>query len=36
MTSLEKKGTKTVLHIDQMEVRGNIPDSLFNLSNLTK
>jgi outer membrane lipoprotein-sorting protein len=36
MTSLDKKGTKTVLHIDQMEVRNSIPDSLYNLTNLTK
>jgi outer membrane lipoprotein-sorting protein len=36
MTSLDKKGTKTVLHIDQMELRDNIPDSLYNLTNLTK
>ena len=36
MTSLDKKGTKTVLHIDQMEIRDNIPDSLYNLTNLTK
>ncbi len=36
MTSLDKKGTKTTLHIDQMEIRDNIPDSLYNLTNLTK
>lgn len=35
MTSLDKKGTKTVLHIDSMEEKA-IPDSLFNLTNLTK
>lgn len=35
MTSLDKKGTKTVLHIDSMEEK-NLPDSLFNLTNLTK
>ncbi|HTH13026.1 MAG TPA: outer membrane lipoprotein-sorting protein [Spirochaetia bacterium] len=36
MTSLDKKGTSTVLHIDQMEIRDTIPDSLYNLTNLTK
>ena len=36
MTSLDKKGTKTVLHIEEMEIRNNIPDSLYNLTNLTK
>jgi len=36
MTSLDKKGTKTVLHIDQMDLRDSIPDSLYNLTNLTK
>ena len=36
MTSLDKKGTKTTLHIDQMEIRDAIPDSLYNLTNLTK
>jgi len=35
MTSLDKKGTKTVLHIDGMEERA-VSDSLFNLTNLTK
>jgi outer membrane lipoprotein-sorting protein len=36
MTSLDKKGTKTTLHIEQMELRDDIPDSLYNLTNLTK
>ena len=36
MTSLDKKGTKSILHIDQMDVKDNIPDSLYNLTNLTK
>ena len=36
MTSLDKKGTKTVLHIDQMDLKDSIPDSLYNLTNLTK
>jgi outer membrane lipoprotein-sorting protein len=36
MTSLDKKGTKTVLHIENMEIRNGIPDSLYNLTNLTK
>ena len=36
MTSLDKKGTKTILHIDQMEIRDGIPNSLYNLTNLTK
>lgn len=36
MTSLDKKDTRTVLHIDQMEIRDSIPDSLYNLTNLTK
>jgi hypothetical protein len=35
MTSLEKKGTKTVLHIDSMDEKP-LSDSLFNLTNLTK
>lgn len=35
MVSLDKKGTKTVLHIDTM-VEKNVPDSLFNLTALTK
>ena len=35
MTSLDKKGTKTVLHIDAMEEK-TVPDSLYNLTNLTK
>jgi len=35
MVSLDKKGTKTVLHIESMEEK-TIPDSLFNLTNLTK
>jgi hypothetical protein len=35
MTSLDKKGTKTTLHIESMELKA-IPDSLFNLTNLTK
>lgn len=35
MTSLDKKGTKTILHIDDMQVKA-IPDSLYNLTNLTK
>ncbi len=35
MTSLDKKGTKTVLHIDEMDEKA-LPDSLFNLTNLTK
>jgi len=35
MVSLDKKGTKTVLHIDAMEEK-TIPDGLFNLTNLTK
>jgi hypothetical protein len=35
MTSLDKKGTKTVLHIDSMDEK-SLPDSLFNLTNLTK
>jgi len=36
MTSLDKKGTKTTLHIDAMELRSTIPDSLYNLATLTK
>ena len=36
MTSLDKKGTKTVLHIDRMDLRDDIPDTLYNLTNLTK
>jgi len=36
MTSLDKKGTKTVLHIDAMELRADIPDALYNLTTLTK
>jgi len=35
MSSLDKKDTKTVLHIDAMDEK-TIPDSLFNLTNLTK
>jgi outer membrane lipoprotein-sorting protein len=35
MVSLDKKGTKTVLHIETM-VEKNVPDSLFNLTSLTK
>ncbi len=35
MVSLDKKGTKTVLHIDTM-VEKNVPESLFNLTALTK
>ncbi|MEI8094451.1 MAG: outer membrane lipoprotein-sorting protein [Spirochaetales bacterium] len=35
MTSLDKKGTKTILHIDSMDEKP-LPDSLFNLTNLTK
>lgn len=35
MTSLDKKGTKTVLHIDTMEEKA-VSDSLFNLTNLTR
>lgn len=35
MTSLDKKGTKTVLHIESMEEKP-LADSLFNLTNLTK
>ena len=36
MTSLDKKGTKTILHIDRMDLRDDIPDTLYNLTNLTK
>jgi hypothetical protein len=35
MTSLDKKGTKTVLHIDTMDEKA-VSESLFNLTNLTK
>jgi hypothetical protein len=35
MTSLDKKGTKTVLHIDTL-IEQPVSDSLFNLTNLTK
>jgi hypothetical protein len=35
MVSLDKNGTKTVLHIDQM-VEKNVPENLFNLTSLTK
>lgn len=35
MTSLDKKATKTVLRIDDM-VEKALPDSVFNLTNLTK
>lgn len=35
MISLDKKGTKTVLHIDTMEEKP-VSDGLFNLTNLTK
>lgn len=35
MTSLDKKGTKTTMRIDEM-VEKVIPESLYNLTNLTK
>jgi len=35
MVSLDKKGTKTVLHIEQM-VEKSVPENLFNLTSLTK
>jgi len=35
MISVDKKGTKTVLHIDDMTEK-NVPDNLFNLTSLTK
>ncbi len=35
MVSLDKKGTKTLLRIESMTEK-NIPESLFNLTNLTK
>ena len=35
MVSLDKKGSKTTLHIDDM-VEKTVPDSLFNLTSLTK
>ena len=36
MTSLDKKGTKSILHIEAMEMKDSIPDSLYNLTNLVK
>jgi len=36
MTSLDKKGTISVFTINSMEIRTDIPDSLFNLTNLTR
>lgn len=36
MESVDKKGTKSIITIEKMEVRTNIPDSLYNLNNLTR
>lgn len=36
MTSMDRAGTKSILTINAMAVKNDIPDSLYNLNNLTR